>query len=333
MQVVLLIIGLAILLGLITTIWPVILAVAVLGLVAAIVLNVMKEKYFRSAEFLAHKNRLSSLVAEHNNIANYAEELRAKESFQLGLSDTGQHAHLATSTNISQHNYRRDRNLATYDKPNVHNCSLQVVRNAQAEPIKYVVKYFNIEVTESGLARVERFGDDLSRLENAIENVEKREKELTRDVDLPWYIKSMFMEDFYSQVGVELKPIEIPYQVYSFEYVSAGGNSAQETSLTFTLEVVDELIEWMSQKIKFRKSVAGQRSLMTKSLRQKIKDRDSHTCQQCGLSVQDEPNLLLEIDHIHPLSKGGMSTMENLQTLCWRCNRTKGAKIIEHSDE
>lgn len=333
MQVVLVIIVIAIILGIFSKIWPVILAVIALGIVAAIALHLMKRKYFNSSDFRAHKNRLSTLVAEHNSIASYAEELRENESFQLGISNTGQHAHLATSTNISQHNYRRDRHLATYGKANVHNCSLQVVRNAQADPLKYVVKYFNVEVSEEGLARVERFGDDLSRLENAIDNIKNREKELATGVNLPWYIETFFMQDFYSQVGIELAPIDVPYPVYSFEYVSAGGNSAQETSLKFTSEVVDELIAWMSQKIKFRKSVAGQRALMTKTLRHQIKDRDNHTCQQCGLSVHDEPNLLLEVDHIYPLSKGGMSTIENLQTLCWRCNRTKGAKVIEHVDE
>ena len=44
-------------------------------------------------------------------------------------------------------------------------------------------------------------------------------------------------------------------------------------------------------------------------------------------SLSKEPNLLLEIDHILPVSKGGLTTEDNLQTLCWRCNRSKGAKI------
>ena len=43
--------------------------------------------------------------------------------------------------------------------------------------------------------------------------------------------------------------------------------------------------------------------------------------------LMQEPNLLLEVDHIVPVSKGGLSEPENLQTLCWRCNRTKGAKM------
>lgn len=55
--------------------------------------------------------------------------------------------------------------------------------------------------------------------------------------------------------------------------------------------------------------------------------RDDFTCKKCGISIKKEPNLLLEIDHIIPLSKGGLTTEDNLQTLCWKCNRSKGAKI------
>uniref|UniRef100_UPI00111C32C3 HNH endonuclease n=1 Tax=Mycobacterium avium TaxID=1764 RepID=UPI00111C32C3 len=47
----------------------------------------------------------------------------------------------------------------------------------------------------------------------------------------------------------------------------------------------------------------------------------------CSVSLAAEPHLLLEVDHIVPISKGGMSTPDNLQTLCWRCNRTKSNKV------
>ena len=71
-----------------------------------------------------------------------------------------------------------------------------------------------------------------------------------------------------------------------------------------------------------------QRAIMTSKLRTHIKERDNYTCCQCGNSIQNEPNLLLEIDHIIPVSKGGLTQEDNLQTLCWKCNRSKGAKII-----
>jgi len=68
---------------------------------------------------------------------------------------------------------------------------------------------------------------------------------------------------------------------------------------------------------------------MTKKLREFIKKRDNYTCQTCGASIADQSLLLLEVDHIIPVSKGGLSTEDNLQTLCWKCNRTKSDKIIE----
>ncbi|MFB9072289.1 HNH endonuclease [Citricoccus parietis] len=80
--------------------------------------------------------------------------------------------------------------------------------------------------------------------------------------------------------------------------------------------------------MKFKRSAAGQRALMTARLRNFIKDRDNHTCQNCSISLTKEPHLLLEVDHIVPVSKGGLSTIENLQTLCWKCNRTKSNKMV-----
>ena len=44
-------------------------------------------------------------------------------------------------------------------------------------------------------------------------------------------------------------------------------------------------------------------------LRHKILVRDGYRCRECGKS-KDETSL--EIDHIHPLSKGGLTTEDNL---------------------
>lgn len=49
--------------------------------------------------------------------------------------------------------------------------------------------------------------------------------------------------------------------------------------------------------------------------------RDGGRCQECG-ATED-----LQLDHIIPFSKGGATTVENLQLLCGKCNRAKSNKI------
>lgn len=62
-------------------------------------------------------------------------------------------------------------------------------------------------------------------------------------------------------------------------------------------------------------------------------ERDNYTCQICGISKAFLDSyceglgdyLLLEADHIQSVSQGGTGDdTDNLQCLCWRCNRKKG---------
>ncbi len=154
------------------------------------------------------------VVAEHNELANYVSEIRSRGSFALGASSTGSQAHLASFQNTSHWNYRRDRNVANYQAPNVHNCSLQVVRNASGDPLKYVMKYFNIKADETNLADVENLGDDITRLEDAVNNLQQREASITKSVNPPAFILKHFADEFMQHVGVELSPISVPYPVY-----------------------------------------------------------------------------------------------------------------------
>lgn len=61
-----------------------------------------------------------------------------------------------------------------------------------------------------------------------------------------------------------------------------------------------------------------------KKLRLRIFARDNYTCVYCGQYGGD-----LECDHIHPVSRGGLSEESNLATACKKCNRDKGTKTIE----
>ena len=58
-------------------------------------------------------------------------------------------------------------------------------------------------------------------------------------------------------------------------------------------------------------------------LRFKVFQRDNFKCCACGRSPATTQGLELQVDHIKPWSKGGETTLENLQTLCRDCNLGK----------
>lgn len=66
-----------------------------------------------------------------------------------------------------------------------------------------------------------------------------------------------------------------------------------------------------------------ERGKVSNKMRFSIYKRDGYRCRICGRTQSSD---YLEIDHIKPISKGGKSTYDNLQTLCRRCNKEKGDK-------
>lgn len=306
--------------------WLVIASICLIIIANPIIRTVRKRRYFGSEQFQKLRTEVASIVIEHNDVVQYVKEIRAAGAFELGSSSSGQHAHLATFDNTSSWNYRRDRNAAEY-APHVHNASLQVLRNASQEPIKYLMKYFGIKADQATLADLQRVSNDIARLEQAVANVAAREADITARIRPPAFIVKHYAGEFWNQVGASLTPIRVPIPHYKFKYVSAGGNAGQETNIRLNGPTLEALSQTLVEKIRWTKSAAGQRALMTARLRSQIKERDQHTCVLCRVSLSAEPHLLLEVDHIMPVSKGGLSVPENLQTLCWRCNRSKGAKV------
>jgi len=71
------------------------------------------------------------------------------------------------------------------------------------------------------------------------------------------------------------------------------------------------------QRIKYKK-----RRL---KLRFEIFERDNFTCQYCGRKA---PNVVLNIDHIYPKSKGGLNKKNNYRTSCSECNIGKRDSIL-----
>jgi hypothetical protein len=62
------------------------------------------------------------------------------------------------------------------------------------------------------------------------------------------------------------------------------------------------------------------RKAISKRIRFEVFKRDSFTCQYCSAKP---PSVPLEVDHIVPISRGGINEIENLITACFDCNRGK----------
>ncbi|MDR3673932.1 MAG: HNH endonuclease signature motif containing protein [Acidobacteriota bacterium] len=83
------------------------------------------------------------------------------------------------------------------------------------------------------------------------------------------------------------------------------------------------------------KFFAGPSPHLSREDAMKIFKRDKFKCYYCGLDgLRDfESWLILTIDHVHPHSKGGQRSMDNLVTACQPCNLLKGKRVYKSHQE
>ena len=107
------------------------------------------------------------------------------------------------------------------------------------------------------------------------------------------------------------------------------GRRVDSKSERFEVEDILEIISRLNQKQGdfyldeeiWQAICRVERGRVSNKMRFSIYERDGHRCKKCGSRYD------LEIDHIFPVSKGGKSTYENLQTLCHDCNIKKSNTI------
>jgi hypothetical protein len=281
--------------------------------------------YFRGDDFLRLKKEISGYTNECNELNDHIEELKYMQSHAQSM-DYG----AAQLSDTSRYNFKRSNWSKSLNTKHVENCSASVCKKAGEQPFKYLCKYFNIKPNEDSLANYESMLNDFAAAEQGKSLIVKKNKEIVDSIctSIPYMIKAFSTQRLERNLGfepIDLGDVYVPS--YVFQYVSSGGNSSMKTSVRLDVDNLERFVGYLSELVKFRKSVAGQRALMTQALRKFIKERDDYTCQEFGISSYSERNLLLEIDHIIPLAKGGITSEDNLQTLCWKCNRSKGAKV------
>lgn len=295
-------------------------------LLIIILWNVYKNIYYNGDSFKELKQSVQEYVINCNLMNQHIEELKRSYVNIAKKNNYGK----AELIDASRYNYKRPEQVKAVKSEFVHECSASVLKNAERQPFKYLCKYFNIKADEQTLEQFEAILNNFSACEEGKQLLIKKLEVIKHSIEnkVPFLIRIFSMNEVMSKLGFKKVDINLNYfPVYTFKYISPGGNKTSICSIVLDIENLNGFIKYLSDVVKFKKSKEGQRALMTSALRNKIKQRDNFTCKKCGISIRDEKHLLLEVDHIIPISKGGLTVEHNLQTLCWKCNRSKGAKI------
>ncbi len=103
------------------------------------------------------------------------------------------------------------------------------------------------------------------------------------------------------------------------EYIN-GENVSWEEEPIFEEAVAPNRISINYPELPYKHKTAREPNLR---LRFMVMQRDNFKCCICGASPAKDPSVELHIDHIKPWSRGGETTIDNLQTLCSKCNLGK----------
>lgn len=285
--------------------------------------------YFHSEQFLALKSNIKEYAKDCNDLNHHIESLKSTQ-LDINSYDYG-HGSLHDT---SRYLFKRLEWAKSTKDAKVHHCSASVCKAANDQPFKYLCKYFDIRANENTLSQLEAaLNNYLAAYQGKTLLEQERDRLMLSLTDpMPSMFYILNKQRLAKELGFEpVSLVDINFQTYKFQYVSSGGNSSYEVSIVLDMENLERFIKYLGDIVRFRNSAKGQRALMTPQLREKIKQRDNYTCQICGASALNEKNLLIEIDHVIPISKGGTTTEGNLQALCWRCNRTKGATLTTSS--
>lgn len=282
-------------------------------------------EYYKSPGFLRIKDTCEVLMSKQREFNEYITEKVQSISHLFGTRVVRNE-----TTNNDEYNYIRP-----YKKtitPFTAEVSATVFASAENNPLEYVVKHFypNKKSYPEQIRKLCQLVEELETLRDAKQIIENYKVEYQQYLgDVPDFIMENDETGFYSRLGFANIDESVFAVEYKFSYTSSGGISQRSFTVPMTEETIIELIEILENKLTEKVFVKEQRALMTKKLREFIKERDNFTCCNCGNSIRNEPNLLLEIDHIIPVAKGGCTVEDNLQTLCWKCNRSKSDKIID----
>ena len=282
-------------------------------------------EYYEYDSFLKIKETCEALMSTQREFNEYITEKVKAVSQLFGVR-------VVRNETVNEDEYQYIRPYRKTITPFTAEVSAAVFASAENNPLEYVIKnfYSNKQRYPEQIQKLHLLVEELATLKDAKRIIDNYKVEYQLYiVDVPKYVMNEDEVGFYSRLGFANVDESVLSVEYRFSYTSGGGMAKRSFTVPMTEETIVELIKALEEKLTVTAFTKEQRALMTNKLREFIKTRDNFTCCSCGNSIYVEPNLLLEIDHIIPVSKGGYTVEENLQTLCWKCNRVKSNKLSE----
>lgn len=166
-----------------------------------------------------------------------------------------------------------------------------------------------------------RFGGWLGALKKA--NLKK-----TRNYNVSDEEAFQNLEDVWIKLGKQPKreDLVIPLSKYSgafYEYRFGTWGNALEKFVAYANNEESAALEEINSKKLNPNTLHDTSRGINLQLRFIVMRRDNFKCQKCGRSPATDSGVILHIDHVKPWAKGGETVLDNLQTLCSKCNLGK----------
>lgn len=170
-------------------------------------------------------------------------------------------------------------------------------------------------------------------------NLEQTNFKIIGDKDLFVDIERMWIQKGKQPTSTDVKNGLSEYSLNTYSRRFGGWRNALEAFLEYinldSSEETDEEIKEnkinaqdnISKTVNLEKSPQKKKHRTSRDINErmrfKVLKRDNFKCCACGASPAKDPAVELHVDHIIPWSKGGETVIDNLQTLCSKCNLGK----------
>ena len=150
-----------------------------------------------------------------------------------------------------------------------------------------------------------------------IDSTGKLDREHLLSLEKDMFDKSKLTPTIFFTISIYLYCSKINGQVYNWKHQTFNS----EEILTLIKRLENKRGDFYNDRDIWDALCRVERGNLSNKMRFQIYERDGYRCCKCGKFGSNND---LEIDHIKPISKGGKTTYDNLQTLCKSCNKEKG---------